>query len=126
MYVHGMVQREDGVERQRAVFQPIMDRTVFLRVPCVVYRNDHLDSAATEVPSAFKHVSRILAHNQGADIREAKDLVERERSEVRCSRRIGQVQWRRACKRSRVQKSVRRGLVKRFTNPPRPSRVTLA
>lgn len=95
-------------------------------MPCVVDRYDHLDRAATEVPPALEHVSRILAHNQRANVWKAKDLVERESSEVRRSRRIGQIQWRRARQRSRVQKSVRCGLMKRLANPPGPARVTLA
>lgn len=92
MDINGMIEGEDGVKGQGAVFQTIVNRSVFLGMPGVVDGDNHIYRAAAKVSSILKHMSGVLSHDQSADIGKPKDLVERERHKVRCREWIGQIQ----------------------------------
>ncbi len=97
-----MVQGEDGMERESAIFQSIVQCSFFQRMPSIVNGDDHVDGAATKVLPLCQDMRRVLPDDQSSDVGETKDFVERKCDKVRRSSRIGQIQGSGTCKRSRV------------------------
>lgn len=79
-----MIEREDRMERESAVFQAVVYGCVLLRMPGVVDRNDHINSAATEILSALQDMRGVFANDQRANVGKPKDLVERKSDEIGC------------------------------------------